>query len=39
MHQEAVKTDRNCVACHKGITHKNYEEKKTEAAPTSFDVD
>jgi cytochrome c-type protein NapC len=39
MHQTAMTTDRNCVACHKGITHKNYEEKSVAPAPTSFDVE
>ena len=39
MHQDAMKTNENCVACHKGITHHNYEEKKAEPAPTNFDVD
>ena len=39
MHKDAATTDRNCVACHKGITHKNYEEKKDEPPPTNFDVD
>lgn len=38
-HQTAMTTNRNCVECHKGITHKSYEEKVVEPAPTSFDVE
>jgi nitrate/TMAO reductase-like tetraheme cytochrome c subunit len=39
MHQTAMTTDRNCVACHKDITHKNYQEKVVAPAPASFDVE
>ncbi|MDR3416165.1 MAG: NapC/NirT family cytochrome c [Nevskia sp.] len=40
MHTEAVKTDANCVDCHKGITHKKFdvEEAATGAADGGFDV-
>lgn len=38
-HKDAAATNENCVACHKGITHKNFEEKKDEPPPTNFDVD
>jgi nitrate/TMAO reductase-like tetraheme cytochrome c subunit len=37
-HADAATKNQNCVSCHKGITHKNYEEKKAEPAPTDFDV-
>ena len=36
MHAGAGEKNQNCVECHKGITHKNYEEKSE--APTSFDL-
>jgi nitrate/TMAO reductase-like tetraheme cytochrome c subunit len=39
MHQTAITTDRNCLACHEGITHRNYEEKSAAPAPASFDVE
>lgn len=38
-HTDAMKTNANCVECHKGIAHKNYEEKTEAPAPSSFDVD
>lgn len=37
-HQDAMQTDENCVDCHKGITHKNFEQKVDAPAPTDFDV-
>ena len=37
-HETAAATNQNCVACHKGITHKNYAVKAEEPAPTDFDV-
>ena len=38
-HAEASKTNANCVECHKGITHKNFEVKAAAPAPTDFNVD
>jgi nitrate/TMAO reductase-like tetraheme cytochrome c subunit len=38
-HEEAAKTDANCVRCHKGITHKNYEVQAVAPAPTDFSGD
>ena len=39
-HADAAKTDRNCVQCHKGITHRlPAEEKSATPANDSFDVD
>ncbi|MDR3525536.1 MAG: NapC/NirT family cytochrome c [Acetobacteraceae bacterium] len=38
-HADAAKINENCVECHKGITHKNFEVKAAAPAPTDFDVD
>jgi cytochrome c-type protein NapC len=41
-HQDAMKTDQNCVDCHKGITHKPVQVEAPAGAPAkteSFDVD
>jgi nitrate/TMAO reductase-like tetraheme cytochrome c subunit len=38
-HADAAKTNENCVECHKGITHKNFETKTEAPAPTNFDVE
>ena len=38
-HADAATTNENCVECHKGITHKNFEEKKEAPAPSNFDVE
>ncbi len=37
-HADAMTKNENCVDCHKGITHKNFEEKVDAPAPTDFDV-
>lgn len=38
MHADAAKTNENCVECHKGITHKNFEEKVAAPPPTNFNI-
>ena len=36
-HTDAMKTDENCLDCHKGLTHKNVQQEATPAA-TTFDI-
>ena len=38
MHADAMKTNANCIDCHKGLTHKNFAAPAKTEAPTSFDV-
>jgi len=38
-HSEAMKTDQNCLDCHKGLTHKPvHKQLEAAPAPTNFDV-
>jgi nitrate/TMAO reductase-like tetraheme cytochrome c subunit len=41
-HQDAMKTDENCLDCHKGITHKKFEDAEAKpakpAGASDFDV-
>lgn len=39
-HTDAMKTDQNCLDCHKGITHKKFEDASTAkpASSDSFDI-
>ncbi len=37
-HEDAMKTNENCIDCHKGIAHHNYEQKSEAPAPSSFEL-
>ena len=37
-HTDAMKTDENCLDCHKGVTHKNFEATAKPASSDSFDI-
>jgi cytochrome c-type protein NapC len=37
-HADAMKTDENCLDCHKGITHKNFAESSKKPSSESFDL-
>ncbi len=38
-HADAAASNANCVECHKGITHKNFEVKAALPEPTDFEMD
>lgn len=38
MHTDAAAKNENCIHCHKGIVHKNFEQKAAAPPPTDFDV-
>ena len=37
-HTDAMKTDENCLDCHKGLTHNIPADPNAKAAPASFDI-
>lgn len=39
-HTDAMKTDENCLDCHKGLTHKKFADPAAQSAPTkNFDIE